>query len=323
MSHPVRLVAAAIGAVTAVALLGACTGSSSGASQAVGTAGGGAVAAPAHRAAAAAGTVPSPARDTASGGSPGSTDARLAAADIGGAKIRIASMTVQVARGVPVAAQADRAEAIALGAGGEVDSDDRTSGRNAVATLVVRVPPEQLGATLTQLSKLGTEKGRRLSTQDVTSKVADVNSRVASARAAIARLRVLYQRARKIADVINLESELSTRESDLESLQAQQRALAAETSTAAITLTLTSPPRKTHHVGAPESKHHDTGFLGGLRGGWHAFTTGLGVLATAIGAMLPFLILLAALALALRLLWPRLQPRLRPARAPAPHPDPH
>lgn len=313
MSRRLRLTVAAAGGIVAITVVGACTGSSGGSSVSGQAAGGAAV----GRAPAA---VPSPAPPgkRAGGTAPadgGTADGRLAALDIGTAKIRIASMTVQVKRGQTVAAQANRAEAIALGAGGEVDSDDRTSGRYAVATLVVRVPPDQLTPTLTALSGLGVEKNRRLSTQDVTSKVADVNSRVASAKASIARLRVLFHSAHKIADVIDLESELSSRESNLESLQAQQRALATETSTAAITLTLTSPPRRVHHVPPPKPKHHDSGFVAGLRAGWHAFVTGLVALSTVIGATLPFLLLLAVLALLGRLLWPRLRRPHRPVPA--------
>lgn len=317
-SHPVRLVVAAIGSIVAVTVIGACTGSS-GASSVSAAGGGGSSDGRAGgdgstAGSTATGRTAAPASASAARRSAATTGARLADVELGGAKIRIASMTVQVARDHSVAAQADQAEAIATGAGGEVDSDDRTSGRDAIATLVLRVPPEALSATLTQLSKLGAEKGRRLSTQDVTSKVADVNSRVSSAKAAIARLRVLYQHARKISDIINLESELSTRESDLESLQAQQRALAAETSTASITLTLTSAPRKVQHALAPKPKH-DSGFVAGLRNGWHAFTTGVGVVVTVIGAVLPFGVTLAVLALLARLLWPRLRPPRRPAPA--------
>src|SRR5437763_1887698 len=55
----------------------------------------------------------------------------------GTAKIRVAEMTVSVARGtVPTAA--DRASAIAVGVGGEVDSDDRSSGTYATAALQLR-----------------------------------------------------------------------------------------------------------------------------------------------------------------------------------------
>jgi hypothetical protein len=315
MTRRLKITAFVVLAVAATGALGACTSSGGGGASVAarklapagsGVEGGNAVAAPS----------PAP---TAAGRGSYSGRAGLTSVEIGTAKIRIATMTVQVKHGTTVADQANSAEAIALGAGGEVDAADRSSGPDATATLVLRVPPDQLASTLTQLSKLGDEKNRRLSTQDVTSKVADVNSRVASAQGAIARLRVLYQRARKIADVINIESELAQRESDLESLQAQQRALAAETSTAAITLTLTTPPKIVKKkVVHPAKKHHETGFLGGLRDGWHAFVTGAKVLATVVGAVLPFAVLLLVLGLAVRLLWPRIRPPRRPAPAAPP-----
>ena len=310
---PTVLVAAALATVAAVTALGACTSSGGGDSAAD------LAPAPAPGRPAGGSAVKAAPTPPAHGSAPSLGRAGLASIEIGTAKIRIASMTVQVNHGATVAGQANAADAIAIGAGGEVDADDRSSGPDAAATLVLRVPPDQLTATLTQLSKLGVEKSRRLSTQDVTSKVADVNSRVASAQGAIARLRVLYQRARRIADVINIESELAQRESDLESLQAQQRALAAETSTAAITLTLTSPPKvakkpPVHHP----NRHEQGGFLGGLHDGWHAFVTGAKALATFVGAVLPFAVLLLVLGLAARLLWPR----IRPTRGPAPPPAP-
>ena len=239
--------------------------------------------------------------------------------ELGGSKIRIVQMSVQVKRGASVADQANAAEAIAMGAGGEVDSDDRSSGRYAQATLVLKVPPEQLIPVLGQLSKLGIERSQRETTQDVTARVADVRSRVDNAQQEIARLRVLYSHASKISDVITIESELAQREGDLESLQAQQRALAAETTTASVTLSLTSPPPLVKKTEKPvKHTHHDSGFVAGLKNGWHAFTGGLSVLATVIGAVLPFAIVLILLVLLARLFWPRFGPRLRRAAAPAP-----
>jgi hypothetical protein len=224
-------------------------------------------------------------------------------------------MTVSVKRGESVATKADQAEAIANGVGGEVDTDDRTTGKYPSATLLLRVPPEDLSTVLHDLSALGIEKSRQLSTRDVTSRVADVTSRVASSRAAIARLRVLYQHAVKVSDVITIESELSDRESDLESLQAQQRALDAETSTAAITLSLVSAPPVKHKV-VPATHHHRSGFVGGLLNGWDAFARGAAWVATAVGAVLPFAVLLAVIALLIRLVWPRLRPPREPAATP-------
>jgi hypothetical protein len=196
-----------------------------------------------------------------------------------------------------------------------VDTDDRTSGRFASATLVLRVPPDQLESLLTQLSRLGVERSRHSTTQNVTGKVADVNSRVTSAQAAITQLTKLYNRAKKVSDIITIENELAQRESDLEALQAEQRALHAQTSMATVTLQLITLPRKTPPP--PVKKHTDGGFLGGLKNGWHAFAHGAQLLATAVGAVLPFALLAAALAAIARLLWPRWRRRTPTAPTPA------
>lgn len=298
----VRLGALALGAVlTLLALfaLGACTRSGGGSGASGGEAAQQAVN----------GAAPAPGTGKAAS-APDRADAVTADVAIGTSKIRTADLSVQVAHQASVAAAADAAEQIALRSGGEVDADDRTSGRNPTATLVLRVAPEDLTATLTALAHLGSEKSRHLSTQDVTSKVADVNSRVVSARESIARLRTLYTHATKVADVINIESELSQRESDLESLEAQQRALAAETSTARITLSLSRAAAKPLPA---KPAHHRSGFVGGLENGWDAFTRAAAGFATALGAVLPFAVLLIALLVIGRLLWPRVRPARRPA----------
>jgi Domain of unknown function (DUF4349) len=214
------------------------------------------------------------------------------------ALIRTAELTVEVARGVAVAAQADRAEQIAAAAGGQVFADERTAGTAPTAALTLKVPGASLVSVLGKLAGLGKEKSRRSSTQDVTTQVADVSSRVRSAQASIDRLRILFDRATRVGDVIALESELAQRESDLESLQAQQRALAAQTDLATLTLNLTSADA------ALAPKHHaNAGFVGGLDRGWRAFAAAAGALAAGVGAALPFVglaLLLAAAAAVLR-----------------------
>ena len=223
----------------------------------------------------------------------------------GTSKIRVAEMSVDVRTG-GIASAADRAESIALAAGGEVDSDDRTSGTHGTASLVLRVPPDQLTAVLRQLGRLGKEVSRQLSTTDVTEKVADVRSRVISAQQSIARLRTLYASATRVADVISIESELNTREADLESLQAQQRTLDRQTALATVTLSLQTA---THAAPAPKKKHY-SGFVGGLRRGWDGFVHAASAVANGIGTALPFLVLLLLVAGAARLVW-----RRRPRRA--------
>jgi hypothetical protein len=274
----------AIAALVAISAIAGCDGSS----------GGGAVSQAGPRAAAGGGAAPA-ARGQADAVQP----------TLSSAKIRTAQLTVAVKHGQSVAARANAAGLIAVRAGGEVDTDDRTSGAHASADLVLRVPPQQLSAVLGALAGLGTERSRHVATQDVTAKVADVSSRVASAEQAIARLRQLYARAVRVSDIVQIEGELSSRESDLESLQAQQRALSRETSTAVITVSLVSASAP------PPPAHHRSGFLGGVQNGWDAFTRTMSALATACGAVLPFAALLLVLGLLGRVLWVHLRPRSR------------
>lgn len=202
------------------------------------------------------------------------------------ALIQTADLVVEIAKGPDVAAKANRAEQIAVAAGGQVFADDRTAGSTPTAALTLKVPGGSLARVLTDLSALGKEKSRHSTTTDVTTQVADVTSRVRSAQASIDRLRLLFHQATKVSDVIALESELSQREADLESLQAQQRSLAAQTEMATVTLNLSTPAAGT----GVHKKHQDkSGFLGGLQRGWQAFTHGAIAVATGVGAALPFL----------------------------------
>lgn len=236
----------------------------------------------------------------------------------GSYKIQVARMTVAVKGAANVAAKANEATTIAEQVGGEVDRDDRTSGPHASASMLLRVPPDTLTDTLTQLSqRLGHERYRSLSSTDVTQKVADVSSRVRSAQDSIARLRVLFQHATKIADIIQIESELNSREADLESLQAQQRALDRQTSMASITLSLVTAAKKAAPP-KPANKHHDNAFIVGLKRGWDGFTAAAAWIARAVGTVLPFLVLLLILGIGLRWAWPRLAHRRGPQPSPAP-----
>jgi hypothetical protein len=56
----------------------------------------------------------------------------------------------------------------------------------------------------------------------------------------------------------------------------------------------------------PVKKAHVVGFVRGLRGGWHAFTRTVSAIAQAVGALLPFLIVMAILGIAAYLLRRRL-----------------
>jgi len=223
--------------------------------------------------------------------------------------IRRAELTVGVKTAAEVATQANQAEDLVTKLGGDVFGDDRESGTDSTATLTLKVPPASLITALNRLSKLGTERSRALSSQDVTTQVADVDARVRSAESSIARLRTLFASATKVGDVIAIEEELSGREADLESLQAQQKTLATETQLATITLVLTTGKAPM----AVKPKHHDSN---AFVKGWHHFVDGGSWLITVLVSVVPFLVIALLIGFgALRARRRRIVPEPEPAAA--------
>jgi hypothetical protein len=177
-------------------------------------------------------------------------------------------------------------------------SKDPNNPGAASATVTLKVPPDTLEqGILDQIGRLGTELSRNETASDITAQVVDVNSRIAAAQDSLTRLRQLFQHAGNVADLATVENEIAQREADLESLEAQQRTFAAQTAQATITVNLVATP-KVAPVVAPVKKAHVVGFVRGLRGGWHAFTRTVTGITTAVGALLPFLIVLLLLGLA-------------------------
>jgi hypothetical protein len=209
--------------------------------------------------------------------------------------IKTGSLTVE---GDDVSDMRQKAVLAIAGLDGQVSSEDTASdpdGKVTRANLVLKVPTKSFETAIQRLSDLGKRLQIHQESSDVTEQVVDVASRIESQRASLERMRALMTKANTIAEIVSVESELTRRESDLEALLAKQKNLSLQTDLATLTLTLTEkgkPPVETEPA-------QDKGFVGGLKGGWHAFTAVFSALATAVGAMLPFLVLLAIIAVPL------------------------
>jgi hypothetical protein len=178
-----------------------------------------------------------------------------------------------------------RARGIANSVGGFTGQEESSSGK---ATITLRVPADRFDSVLDQLSKLGTVKVQNKQADDVTEQVVDLDARLATQRASVDRMRTLLARAANVSEIAQIESELTRREAELESLQGRRNALGDKVALSTVTMLVTkeAPPQQNDIVKA------DTGFLSGLTDGWGAFGTFVNTIATAVGALLPFLVAL-------------------------------
>jgi hypothetical protein len=194
-------------------------------------------------------------------------------------------------------ATARRAAAIVTAAGGYISAENAVAGSPGrpagTVHLTLKVPVAGYQQVLAELSApaLGKQVALTQQAADVTEQVANVSSLVTSQEAAITALQRLLGRAATVSQLLQVQQQISTDESQLESLQAQQRALDHETSYATISMTLQSVR---HRVLAGQHQH--SGFTGGLGAGWRALRHTTTAVLTALGAALPFLLVVLVLA---------------------------
>ena len=167
-----------------------------------------------------------------------------------------------------------------------------TENTDASARMVVRIPSQDVTSTLERLASYGTVDDINLARTDVTMQVRDLEARIRALNLSIARMEDLLARATTTTDLVNAEQMLTDRQSELESLLSQQALLADQVSMSTLDIqmwTVESAPEPD-----PEPA---TGFWAGLVNGWNSFyDTGSSTLMV-IGAMLPWLVFFALLAL--------------------------
>jgi uncharacterized protein DUF4349 len=183
-----------------------------------------------------------------------------------------------------------KATALVERAGGDLFSSDADLGdpKSAHVRAVFKVPPEQFGRVMSALSSVGKITNSQTSTEDVTGQVVDLDARLAAARTGVTRLRDLLAHSGNVTDLLQVEQALAQRESDVESLDGQLAALRSRVDAATITVALSPAPVAT----AAAPSHDIPGFLAGLRTGVAALVNSALVGGTALGFLLPFLVVI-------------------------------
>jgi hypothetical protein len=112
------------------------------------------------------------------------------------------------------------------------------SGRTLNATL--RVPADQLDASLTELKTLGRVESESQSGQDVTSQYVDLQARLGNARNTEQRLTdLLRQRTGKLSDVLEVEQEVDRVRGEIEQMEAERKTMSNQVSFATLNATIT------------------------------------------------------------------------------------
>ena len=158
--------------------------------------------------------------------------------------------------------------------------------------ITISVPSAELDRVIAELGSVGKVIRSTSASENVGNQIVDTASRLETMRVSVERVRAFLKDAKDLNQIVAMEAELTRRQSDLESLEAQLASLKGSVARSPIQISLTTEP------GAiVEEQPDEAGFLVGLKGGWDAFTGSATVLLTIVGALLPFLVVLALVGL--------------------------
>jgi negative regulator of sigma E activity len=112
-------------------------------------------------------------------------------------------------------------------------------GTGSTFTSTLRVPADQLEATLADLKGLGRVESESQSGQEITAQYVDLQARLSNARNTEERLTdLLRQRTGKLSDVLAVETEIARVRGEIEGMEAEKKNLANQVTFATITATV-------------------------------------------------------------------------------------
>ncbi|HZD02837.1 MAG TPA: DUF4349 domain-containing protein [Actinomycetes bacterium] len=232
----VRTVGRALAGLTLVALVAAGCGSGGNEVTSSGGAGGGGARQSAS------GSPASPPGEASGGGSNGDRASSVKLVDLGNRIVRKATVNLQVGKGKlndTIARATDVVtghHGIYVSASTSVPDNGPSSGQ-----VTFRVPVEAFEATLRELKGLGTYRGERSSSEDVTSQYVDLSAQLKAWRAQERVYLRLLDRAKSISEIISVQDQLEQVQSNINRLQGQVDFLRDQSSYSTIQLDLSEP----------------------------------------------------------------------------------
>ncbi|MDQ2673072.1 MAG: DUF4349 domain-containing protein [Chloroflexota bacterium] len=200
---------------------------------------------------------------------------------------------------------------------GSLQADESSTGEDGAmktARIAIRVPSKDFEAAYADLQTIGENVSARSGSEDVTTEVIDVEARIRAQEQSLARMEALLGQAQSLRTVIAIESQLTRRQAELDSLKSRQAFLQDQTSDATIIVHIERTPEKEE---PKEEDEDDKGFLAGLSDGWDNLAAATVGLATVLGLLLPFLVVIALVGVPIAVLVRRWRPAPAPVTEPA------
>lgn len=179
---------------------------------------------------------------------------------------------------------------------GEQETTTGDEGELSTVRMVLRVPSDHFDAVVAEVERVATPTGTTTSSEDVSAEVVDVAARIRAQRKSVSRIETLLARAETIEQIVAIESQLASRQADLDALESRQQWLADQTGMSTLSVYIEQPSGRDDHQ---DDEADD--FLSGLANGWDAFVDGARAVLVVVGFLVPWLVLLALLAVPLRL----------------------
>lgn len=207
--------------------------------------------------------------------------------------VRTGEMTVTVARGkVPEAAA--RIVGLTTGYGGYVLTSQISTADSSAppyADITVRIPANAYDAAIQRFGEIGRVQGVQTSATDVTGQYVDLRARLSQARQVDRRLLGFLARTATVTEALAVKARIDDTQLRVEQLTGQLKALREQVTYGTLTVSVTE--RGVHHATG-----HRHGFVAALAASWRHIVGGFEAIVVGLGAVLPFAVLLAALAVA-------------------------
>ena len=190
------------------------------------------------------------------------------------------------------AAVADEVEKRSKAAQGKIDGRSVYSdndGKITSVSLTVRVPAAEIDSFLAGLDEVATVHSLSQNSTDVTLTVTDYEARISALESSIARFTALEKTATTTQDLIEIESALADRQAQLEQLQSEMRYYSDQIALSTIQIDIGLPESATDPI--PDN------FWGGIVAGWYGLLAFFSGTLVAIGMVIPWLPVVAGIAL--------------------------